>query len=566
MGYAIARIAKLKSGNLAGSASHTARTRDTPNADPTKQIIRFIGNDDPKEKLVDLILSKINSHSQKRKIRKDAVWCAELLLTASPEYFRPDNPTRGGYYDPSLLKEWLAANQQYLNQTWGERIVRAELHLDEMTPHIHAYLVPLDSKGQLNCKALFGGREKMRKFQDDYHAAVQHLGLERGIKGSRAQHQDIKDFYQLVNDGRDLDKEVDPELLRALAADRSRAQKKRQEMEQTALSLALKVEQLEATNSKLKTQADQLRDLPLSDVAWHLGLDKDKDKNRWKGHNHNINIDGCKFYDFSTSRGGGGSIDLVMHVRQCPYKEALAWLNERFGSEGMLSAVTHHARLEAICIAQTSFAPKFKPPQPEESQWERVRDYLVSKRKLPDYLIDSLHRRGAIYADSNQNAVFLMRTREREIKGAFLRGTAGGKSNRFMGYAPNTRRHNSWFLFQMGGSEGEPVERVVILKSPIDALSFAALDTSQQEKRTLYLAAESARQLPPLDYLCDKEVIVAYDRAADEKAKEIKQKVPHAQRHRPKGEDWNADLQELYLNQPPQPLPLSKLKSQLELE
>ena len=118
MGYAIARIAKLKRGNLAGSASHCARTRVTPNADPTSQNIRFIGSDDPSEKLEDLVLNKINPPSQKRKIRSDAVWCVELLLTASPKYFRPDNPTHGGYYDPTRMKEWLTANQQYLNQTW----------------------------------------------------------------------------------------------------------------------------------------------------------------------------------------------------------------------------------------------------------------------------------------------------------------------------------------------------------------------------------------------------------------------------------------------------------------
>ncbi|HEY9634859.1 MAG TPA: MobV family relaxase [Coleofasciculaceae cyanobacterium] len=564
MPYAIARIAKLKRGNLAGSASHSARQRYTPNADPSSQNIRFIGSDDPLEKLDALVLAKIDEHKQKRKIRPDAVYCVELLLTASPEYFRPLDPSRSGHYDEQRLKAWLEVNRQWLNQKWGDLIVRGELHLDEATPHIHAYLVPKDEKGQLNCKALFGGREKMRKFQDDYHAAVQRLGLERGIKGSRAQHQDIKDFYQIVNVGRDLDKEVDPELLLAKAADRERALQKRQEMEQTAKSLALKVEQLEATNSKLKTLADQLRDLPLEEVAWHLGLDKDQ-KNRWKGRNHNINIDGGKFYDFSSSRGGGGSIDLVMHVRQCPYKEALAWLKERFGSEGMLQGVTHHARLEAIFLAQTSLASKFKPPQPEESQWERVRDYLLSSRKLPDYLIDSLHSRGAIYADSSQNAVFLMRTKEREVGGAFLYGTAGGNDNQLMGYADNTLRHSSWFVFQMGKSDGDPVERVVILQSPIDALSFAALDRTQQEKRTLYLVADGRRQLP-MDYLFDKEVVVAYSREGDDLAREIKQIVPHARRHRPRGEDWNADLQELYLKEPPQHQQKSKHPSSLELD
>ncbi len=95
MDYAQARLAKLKKANLAGSASHTARTRPTPNADSTKQNIRFIGSADPNEKLEDLVIAKIEQHKQKRKIRTDGVYCVELLLTASPSYFRPDDPTKG---------------------------------------------------------------------------------------------------------------------------------------------------------------------------------------------------------------------------------------------------------------------------------------------------------------------------------------------------------------------------------------------------------------------------------------------------------------------------------------
>ena len=44
MAYAIARLKKLKRGNISGSASHTARERETPNADPTQKNIRFIGS------------------------------------------------------------------------------------------------------------------------------------------------------------------------------------------------------------------------------------------------------------------------------------------------------------------------------------------------------------------------------------------------------------------------------------------------------------------------------------------------------------------------------------------
>lgn len=343
-------------------------------------------------------------------------------------------------------------------------------------------------------------------------------------------------------------------------------------MEQTARFLAARVEELEAENSRLKTQANQLRDLPLFDVAWHLGLNLDsKSPNRWKGHGHTINIDGSSFYDFETSRGGGGAIDLVMHVRQSSFKSAVAWLSERYGTEEMLRAATHHARERALQIATEVPAPRFEPPQPDESRWQAVEHYLVNKRKLPSNLIQALHEAGLIYADCFSNAVFVMQTREREIIGAFKRGSKGGTNNRFMGYAKDTLRDKGWFFFQLGGEDGESAQRVVILKSPIDAISYAALNLP--EKRTLYLVADSVRQLPPLDYLTDKEVVVAYDLNGDEKAREIKQHVPHALRQRPQGEDWNEDLRELKLlkftqavreykpQQQPQPY-----KPQIELE
>ncbi len=96
MAYAIARIKKLKRSNLAGSEAHTARQRETPNADSDKQNIRFIGTNNPTLSLDQLVMEKIGE--QKRKIRPDAVYCTEILLTASPEYFLPllhiSEPTR----------------------------------------------------------------------------------------------------------------------------------------------------------------------------------------------------------------------------------------------------------------------------------------------------------------------------------------------------------------------------------------------------------------------------------------------------------------------------------------
>lgn len=185
----------------------------------------------------------------------------------------------------------------------------------------------------------------MQQFQDSYHTAMSSLELDRGLKGSRAQHEEIKDFYRIVEEGLDLDSnKLTPQQLQAKAADRDRATKRQSEIELTAQQLMQENETLRTENKRLKQTLNQLRDIPLHDVAWHLGLIKEKDK--WKGEKHSINIDSSKWYDFypSQNKGGGGAIDLVMHVGDYSFKQAVAFLNDRFGEEKMLAAVTHHAR------------------------------------------------------------------------------------------------------------------------------------------------------------------------------------------------------------------------------
>jgi hypothetical protein len=548
-GYAIARTKKLKRHNLAGSEAHTARTRETPNADPEKQNIRLIGSTEQNERLEDLVLAKIGQYEQKRKIRTDAVYCVEILLTASPQYYRPDDPTRAGYYHEDKLKQWVDANLKWLQDAYQDRIVRCELHLDEATPHLHAYLVPLDKDGQLRCNHFFDGRQKMMAFQDDYHTAMELLGLERGIKGSKAQHQDIKDFYRIVEEGKDLEPgKLTSEQLQAKAADRDRAIRKKKEMEATAKQLVkenealeARIQQLSAENqqlrSELKQLADQLRDLPLEDVAWHLGLTQDTKGNlRWKGVGHIINIDGSKWYDFSPSvnKGGGGAIDLVMHVNGCNFKEAIAWLSDRFGEDGAQRAAAAHARKEARAIANEEPKPQPHIPTPDESKWHSCRQYLTQTRGIPAQIVDSLHLSVRIYADSRGNTVFLMRDGEENPTGAYLRGEGD-----FKGYTKGTRRSEGHFYFGMG--DGDKIQQAVLCKSPIDALSAAAL--AQSKLKTVYIAVDSVSTLPKLkDFLADIPVLVAHggDESGKELATAIQKELPHAQaKTAPLDMDWN---------------------------
>jgi hypothetical protein len=568
---AILRVEKLKSfGSVGGSEAHTARLKDTPNADPTKTNIRLIGN--PLDPLLsELVQAKIASEC-KHKPRKDAVLCSEIFLSASPEYFRPDNPSKAGEWDDQLMWDFANASRQWLLDNYGDKCVRAELHLDEATPHIHAYVVPVNQKTkQLSHKAMFGGngnegKQKLSKLQDSYALALAHLGIERGVKGSKATHTKVKEYYEAVNSNPlfvELERlapqpletaqqlferiKANPQIqtINHQLADRQRALYSEKQAQKTARASEKLRQQLSAENQRLRTQLDQLRDLPLEEVAWQLGLTQDaKGDGRWKGTGHIINIDGSKFYDFSPSShsGGGGAIDLVMHVNSCTFREAMAWLNDRFGSRGMLRAATHHARIQAIEIAQTEPTPQFIPPAVDENQWSSVQQYLIQKRGLPKEMVQALYLQGLVYADSEQNAVFGMRSLTGETTGAFLRGTRG-EDNSFMGYARGTKRADGWFYVRLGGQPDDDVQRVVLTKSPIDALSLATIEGIPQQK-TMYLVADSAKSLP-VEYLRTiPKVIAAYDNDASgfELARAIAEQLPEAQRVRPALKDWNEEL------------------------
>jgi hypothetical protein len=153
----ILRIEKLKTfGNVAGSDDHVTRNRETPNADPTKENVRLIGGEDLRA-LEEIVKEKISTLLHRP--RHDAVLCTEMFLSASPEYFRPKDPSLYGQWSDSLMQQWALASRDWLAQNYGSKCVRAELHLDESTPHIHAYIVPLNEKtGRVSHDAMFGGR------------------------------------------------------------------------------------------------------------------------------------------------------------------------------------------------------------------------------------------------------------------------------------------------------------------------------------------------------------------------------------------------------------------------
>ncbi|NMG11263.1 MobV family relaxase [Brasilonema sp. UFV-L1] len=375
MVYGICRIQKLKAGNLKPSLQHTRRKRFTPNANPEKEHICIIGEE--KEELDSLVRNRIGNQS----IRKNAVLAVEILLSASPEYFRPDDRSEAGYYEPSRLEYFQTAACQWLSETYGDRIVLAYLHLDEATPHIHAYLVPLDERGKLNCRGLFGTRSKLSQLQDSFALAMSQIGLERGIKGSKATHTQIQKYYTAVTQAPNLT--LSAADIQHQLADRGRILKENAELQLTVGALAkqlkalnrhnlelevslasLKLE-LEAWQQKYRSLACNQECIPLSLVAHQLGLSPDN-RQVWRNHDKALKITDTKFSTLSESplKAGSSALDLVMTVLDCTFSQAVIFLNDRFGQEAASQSVGYYA-LELI--KQAPAKTEFKNIQPEKN-------------------------------------------------------------------------------------------------------------------------------------------------------------------------------------------------------
>src|SRR5476651_400791 len=191
MGYAILRTQKLKSGiAVRRSLTHAFRERETPNADASRTPENtHIGAAD-----VDEALAKFNERlATQDKVRKNAVLAVEYLITASPEDMHGKTRQEQDAYFRDALK-WVEDKHGKAN------VVYAGIHRDEQTPHMYAYVVPLDERGKLNCRSFLGGAKALSQMQTEFSQEVgQQHGLQRGIEGSKARHTSIQQYYSRVS-------------------------------------------------------------------------------------------------------------------------------------------------------------------------------------------------------------------------------------------------------------------------------------------------------------------------------------------------------------------------------
>lgn len=491
---------------------HVSRTRVTLNADPSKlsENQTLIHNHDRDLPLSEVVHNKIHSVHQNRKIRTDAVYAVEILLTASPEYFRPDDPSKYGEYQQDKLDGWMAASQKWLEDEYGDRIVRAELHLDEATPHIHAYLVPVDAQGQLNCKKIFGGRAKMFAFQDSYAAATKHLGLERGVKESIAEHTTVKEYYAIVNAASGA---LDLDNLQVLKTKAAAYESMKREKDQLEKRVKLLAEQRDRVAVELKNiqasilakleidraMADKNPLLSIAQVAVELQVDS---------------------RELSPSVG---IIDLVAANCKTNLGGALSWLNDKFGAAATAQLLTHSAQ-------KISNLPqhKFIAPGSVKSEWGDVRKYLTEAKSLPAKLVDRLYDDGLIYAGDGGKLICL----HRDFSGGATGATAIDLNvNHYQGkFLDGSSLTGGFYYFEHNAQVA--AERVVIVADPIEAMAYATVNLPDQP--TIYLSAHKGGFVPA-DKFSNLDVVVATKIGLENLPERF-------ERHFPSGENWVDDL------------------------
>lgn len=194
--YAILRVGKIKMGNVNAAAFHNLRLRETFNADPTKtnQNKILVGSKDLK--------GDLKNHLAKNgieKFRKDAVVLAEVLLSASPDFFK--NATAWEKED------WERAQVNFLKEKYGEDLLQVVVHYDESTIHAHSMICPIvrdKEKPRLAMKDHkdLSGKVNLTRLQSAYAREMEHFGLARGERKSTVRHQDIKTFYGFVEAGK----------------------------------------------------------------------------------------------------------------------------------------------------------------------------------------------------------------------------------------------------------------------------------------------------------------------------------------------------------------------------
>lgn len=223
MSFAVLRAAKRGAGGLGAATTHNLDRLDLPNIDPELTHLNrcLQGSRD----ILEAVQNRLNATGITP--RKNACLAVEFVVSASPEFYqfkKDDNKKQLGLKtllgNSQPLRDYEQATIDWFNQRYGrENVVAVNRHLDEKTPHLHIFVVPMVTKEVsltrqrkdrplkkrrterkliLSATQVMGGPKDMAAMQTDFAVSVAHLGLSRGIAGTGAKHTTTKQYSALT--------------------------------------------------------------------------------------------------------------------------------------------------------------------------------------------------------------------------------------------------------------------------------------------------------------------------------------------------------------------------------
>ena len=201
MSFVVARMQKMKAGNLVGIGNHNQRLTDNhsnKDIDTERSYLNYdlVNRTDNYKTDIQQFIN--DNKSSSRAVRKDAVLINEWIITSDNRFFKDK--------DDKEIKDFFEQSKDYFAEKFGDENIRyAQVHLDETTPHMHLGIVPFNAEKRLSAKTLFN-RQALQAVQDELPKYLNERGfeLERGEKGSERKNLTVPEYKKAKDELKEM--------------------------------------------------------------------------------------------------------------------------------------------------------------------------------------------------------------------------------------------------------------------------------------------------------------------------------------------------------------------------
>ena len=197
MSYQVIHVQKLKGSAIGGVEIHSEREREgvshtNPDIDWSRTELNYQLHE-PALHARGTYARRIDDRLREAgitRVRKDAVKLCGVVISSDREFF--------SQLSAEQQREFFQRSYDFMAARYGkENILSTVVHMDETTPHMHLYLVPITPDNRLCCKEIFDKRGLAALHDEFYRDVSKAYGLERGEsadKGKRREHFDTQEF------------------------------------------------------------------------------------------------------------------------------------------------------------------------------------------------------------------------------------------------------------------------------------------------------------------------------------------------------------------------------------